>query len=231
MQDTEQVYSKVSTEILARYGKIYDWPLKAQLMGMREMQVHYLMQAAEFLVKTVALPITPQEYLIERNAKQVTLLTQNRLFPECKILPGVERLVTHLKQQGVPIAVCTSSHRKAYDLKTSKHTTFFSLFDAVICGDDPAGTTNNLVVNGKPAPDIFIQGLAALGFTDGFERVLVFEDAPAGVRAGLAAGMQVVWIPDPNLHVDSAIGDQCAQILNSMEEFIPHEYGLSPYQT
>lgn len=37
--DTERVYTEVSSIILARFGAVYDWELKAQLMGRREMDV------------------------------------------------------------------------------------------------------------------------------------------------------------------------------------------------
>jgi pseudouridine-5'-monophosphatase len=98
----------IFSEILARYGKIYDWNLKAQLMGKREMD------AAEFLVKSVDLPISAQEYLDERNKMHASL------FPLCRPLPGVLKLVRHLKKHNIPIAVCTSSHFAGYKLKTSQ---------------------------------------------------------------------------------------------------------------
>lgn len=34
--NTEDVYTKVSNEILARYGKVYDMGLKQRMMGLRE---------------------------------------------------------------------------------------------------------------------------------------------------------------------------------------------------
>jgi beta-phosphoglucomutase-like phosphatase (HAD superfamily) len=54
----------------------------------------------------------------------------------------------------------------------------FDLFDGnVICGD------NEHVKNGKPAPDIFNQGLLTIGNGKNIlpQNVLVFEDAPAGL--------------------------------------------------
>jgi beta-phosphoglucomutase-like phosphatase (HAD superfamily) len=41
----------------------------------------------------------PEAYLAERNA------LQNIKFPSAQLLPGVDRLIKHLKQSGVPIAV------------------------------------------------------------------------------------------------------------------------------
>jgi pseudouridine-5'-monophosphatase len=56
-------------------------------------------------------------------------------------------------------------------------------------GDDPR------VARGKPAPDIFLVAAAALGVPAA--ACVVVEDAPAGVAAARAAGMQVVAVPDP----------------------------------
>ena len=60
-----------------------------------------------------------------------------------------------------------------------------SLFRAVITADD--------VVHGKPAPDIFLLAARLLGVEP--TRCLVFEDAEPGIKAALAAGMQVVRVP------------------------------------
>src|SRR5205807_624087 len=46
------------------------------------------------------------------------------------------------------------------------------------------------VVNGKPSPEPYLKGAALLGFAAA--DCLVFEDTPAGIAAGKAAGMQVI---------------------------------------
>jgi sugar-phosphatase len=50
--------------------------------------------------------------------------------------------------------------------------------------------TSDDVTNGKPAPEPYLKGAALLGFPA--SKCLVFEDAPAGVQAGKAAGALVV---------------------------------------
>jgi sugar-phosphatase len=49
------------------------------------------------------------------------------------------------------------------------------------------------IVNGKPDPEPYLKGAALLGFRP--EECLVFEDSPPGIRAGKAAGMQVIAMP------------------------------------
>ncbi|MFC0682647.1 HAD-IA family hydrolase [Lysobacter korlensis] len=48
------------------------------------------------------------------------------------------------------------------------------------------------VPRGKPAPDVYLLAAELLGVTPG--DAVVFEDAEAGIRAGLAAGMRVVVV-------------------------------------
>lgn len=50
--------------------------------------------------------------------------------------------------------------------------------------------TSTDIVNGKPHPEPYLKGAAALGFPA--ERCVVLEDAPAGIRSGKAAGCKVI---------------------------------------
>jgi mannitol-1-/sugar-/sorbitol-6-phosphatase len=66
--------------------------------------------------------------------------------------------------------------------------------------------TSNDVTSGKPAPEPYVKGAALLAVPPA--RCLVFEDAPAGIRAGKAAGCRVVAFrttaPDSELESASA---------------------------
>ena len=136
--DTERIYSEVTNRILEPYGLTFDWSLKSRMMGMRADE------AAKLLVETTNIPITPQQYLDMRNRMH------SELFPTARPLPGVESLIRHLKAHQIPIAVATSSHRAAFELKTLNNKHLFNLFDIIVTGDD-AG-----IARGKPAPDIFL---------------------------------------------------------------------------
>ena len=66
--------------------------------------------------------------------------------------------------------------------------------------------TSDDVTNGKPDPEPYLKGAALLGVPA--LKCLVFEDAPAGIQAGKAAGALVVAFrttsPDPELEIAGA---------------------------
>ena len=73
-----------------------------------------------------------------------------QVFPSAKLLPGVEKLVDHLKSHRIPFGISTGSSREAFELKSKNLKPFFEKFDFILlCGSDPE------VKHGKPAPDAF----------------------------------------------------------------------------
>ena len=60
--------------------------------------------------------------------------------------------------------------------------------------------------------------------------MLVFEDAHNGVNAGLAAKMNVVWVPMPELKNLDKVDSEPALTLSSLEDFKPELFGLPPYE-
>jgi len=70
---------------------------------------------------------------------------------------------------------------------------------------------------------------AAQIIVDGVDpaQCLVFEDAPSGSEAALAAGMSVVVVPDPNM--DHSLYRNASQILSSLKDFDPEYWGLPKF--
>ncbi|XP_043284043.1 pseudouridine-5'-phosphatase isoform X3 [Venturia canescens] len=193
-----------------KYGKTFTWEIKGQTMGL---QSH---ESAVAIVKALDLPMQPQE-LTEQ-----LLPIYNEIFPQASLLPGAERLLRHLKNNNIPIALATSSTEKSYELKTQKSKDVFALFHhRVLGGSDPE------VKKGKPSPDIFL--VAAKRFPDNPDpsTCLVFEDAPNGVQAAVNAGMQVVMVPDENLPKN--LTEKATLVLKSLEQFEPEKFGLPAF--
>ena len=117
----------------------------------------------------------------------------------------------------VPQAIATSSERAVFEIKRTRHAHWFSLFTAVVTGDDPR------VGAGKPAPDIFLVAAGDIGADPA--ACLVFEDSPAGVEAAAAAGMQVVALPDPAVERERFAGADL--VVDSFAELDPADLGFS----
>lgn len=176
--NTEPIYLAVEAKIISRYGKDINTVLP-KLLGRR---AH---ESAAIVLSELNIPLTVEQYLAERDEGL------RKLMPYCQIFPGIEETIRHLKKNGIKNAIATSSTRNLLQVKSQGKDEFFNLFESIICGDD--------VQNGKPHPEIFLTAAEAIG-TDPRECV-VFEDAPAGLRAAATAGMMSVAIPNPKVDI------------------------------
>jgi HAD superfamily hydrolase (TIGR01509 family) len=84
-----------------------------------------------------------------------------------------------------PVGLASSSHREVIDAALAG-TGLGDVFSVVVSSDE--------VATGKPAPDVYLEAARRLGVPP--EACLVVEDSVNGVRAGKAAGMTVVLVPN-----------------------------------
>ncbi|MFO0838516.1 MAG: HAD family phosphatase [Phycisphaerae bacterium] len=110
---------------------------------------------------------------------------------------GTRELLTTLSDAGLLLAIASSGPAENLDLVLTE-TRIGSFFRAVVGGFD--------VPHGKPAPDCCLLAASRIGLSPG--NCVVVEDAPAGIRAGLAAGMAVIGLvgthPADSLHAAGA---------------------------
>jgi HAD superfamily hydrolase (TIGR01509 family) len=109
-------------------------------------------------------------------------IVKNQAIP---VKQGVVELLTWLKDNKIPIAVATSTHR-ALAINKLKLAGLYDFFEHISTGCE--------VKQGKPHPEIFL--LAAKRLKVLPELCLAFEDSNNGVRSAVAANMQVFQIPD-----------------------------------
>ncbi|CAF0964026.1 unnamed protein product [Adineta ricciae] len=213
LMNTESIYTECMQQLCAPYGKNFSTETKLEMMGKSALE------AGQILIRELNLPMTDEEFL----AKSNELYTQ--AFPSAELLPGAERLIRHLANYNIPMAIGTGSSHELYTLKISGHRELFKLFDPVIC------TETKEIRLTKPEPDIFLA--CAEKFPNppiSMSQCLVFEDGENGVRAALSAGMRVVLVPSlPLSNYDPWILKHATLKLDSLLKFDPVEFGLPPF--
>ncbi|EFO18120.2 HAD-superfamily hydrolase [Loa loa] len=214
--DSERVNFQIYQKIWSKYGKIFTPELMLRITGTP------ISNSAPFLIQHFNMDgqLSTEEYRKQYNA------LADELLAKCPLVPGIMRLVRHLAKHKIHMAICTSSNKIEFDAKMAMHKELLDLFSLIVlAGGDPE------IKRGKPAPDPFLVTMNR--FKERVEsaaNVLVFEDSANGVRAAIAAGMQVVMVPDMSyMKPPEEVIDKIGCILKNFEEFKPESMGLPPY--
>lgn len=104
-------------------------------------------------------------------------------------IAGFKEFIADLRRNGINTAVVTSSNQVKMNVVYNVRHEFKGLFDAILTSEDFARS--------KPDPDCYLRGAARFGETD-VRRCVVFEDSFNGLKAGRAAGMNVVGLSTTN---------------------------------
>jgi HAD superfamily hydrolase (TIGR01509 family) len=173
MFNTEEIYTLVGTEMLARRGCEFHDELKDAMMGLRP-------QAAfEEMIRWHGLAETWEEMAAESNLIFVSLLDEY-LAP----MPGLMELLGLLEEAGIPKAIATSSGRELFD-EVFRRCDLRSRFQFILTAED--------ILRGKPHPEVYLSAARRFGVDP--QQMLVLEDSRNGCIAAAAAGAFTVAVP------------------------------------
>nr|WP_262000925.1 HAD family phosphatase [Microbacterium sp. Mcb102] len=170
--DTEPYWMAAETALVESFGGSWSHEDALQLVGSGLLDSAVILQGAGVTMEAQAIV----DHLTD--AVQDSLRTSGVPFR-----PGARELLRDLRSAGIPTGLVTMSLRRmalsVVDLID------FEAFDLVVAGDD--------VDNPKPHPEPYLQAAALLDVD--IADVIVIEDSPTGVRAGLAAGALTLAVP------------------------------------
>jgi HAD superfamily hydrolase (TIGR01509 family) len=160
--------------VLSSRGVILDQAVSERMFGLRQLE------AARLLIEVYGLTDQPLVLAREKEAYQL-----QHLDGQIKPMPGLYELLDEIDRRKLRMAVASSGVRP-YVSAVLQTIGLTERFPAIVSGDD--------VLNGKPAPDIFLAAARVVQTEPPY--CLVLEDAPAGVQAAKAAGMRCVAVPN-----------------------------------
>jgi beta-phosphoglucomutase len=98
---------------------------------------------------------------------------------------GILEIIQFLQDNNIPFGIASSSDYSRI-IHCLSRANMLPMFNIIMGGDQ--------VTNSKPDPEIFIKTGESLNIPP--DKILVFEDSPAGLKAAKAAGMIPIHIPD-----------------------------------
>ncbi len=196
MLDTEKLLVKFWRQAAAEYG--YDMTFE-HVLSIRSLSRKYSIP----LLKGIFGEEFPFEEVRSRRIKLMNSYIDENGF---EIKKGLFELLDFLKEKDIRIAVATATDLERATIYLKKAGAF-DYFDEIICG--------NMIKNGKPEPDIYIEAAKKLGLPA--KECAALEDSPNGIKSAYSAGCRVIMIPDLS-QPDDEIKPMLSAVYNSLDK-------------
>ena len=115
---------------------------------------------------------------------------------EVQLMPGALELIEEAFEQGIILAVATSSYRDR-GKATLDQFDLSKYFSYQVFGDE--------VENAKPHPEIYNKVLGLAGVS--VNKSMAVEDSSSGLQSALAAGLTVCFVPEGETSLDGIEGN------------------------
>jgi HAD superfamily hydrolase (TIGR01509 family) len=197
--DSEQVWNEVKRSLVLDWGGRWHQEAALDMMGMSSPEW------SAYLAERMEVDRPTDEIDVE-----VVSRMQHRYAAGLPLLPGAIEAVERLAARW-PLGLASSSNRVLIDeaLETAGLTQYFAVT-----------VSSEEVPRGKPAPDVYLAAVRALGVAAADAAAI--EDSAAGIRSAAAAGMRVIAIPNPHYPPPADAVAQADVVLNSIGELTPN---------
>jgi len=144
------------------------------------------MQSLNIILDLAGISLNERHKEMLANKKNIWFNDYIERMTPAEIFPGVQELIDSMKGEGIRVGLASSSMNAKTVLRQLR---IQNEFDAVVDG--------SMITRTKPDPEIFLITAERIGLSAG--SCVVVEDAVAGVKAALAAGMKCIGIGSANL--------------------------------
>ena len=198
MLDTQRVWDEAIMTVVERNG---DTPPEGFINDMRGTSL-------EYCLKVVAAWLGSEKVAM-KYIKEVWAEAEAAFEKGVYKKPGLDELLTWLKEHNVRMAVASGSKMEwiEHHLKLAE---VYDYFDAFLSGFE--------VEHAKPAPDVFLATAAKLGCDPA--NTVVLEDSENGIQAAAAGGFIPIMVPDVKQPEDG-IRALCIAVCETLFDVIP----------
>lgn len=196
--DSEGMYYETRKETLAKYGYAFT-PAENK---------HYIAHGWPDTRRRLAKKVGSEQLGSKILKEALALYRKSVREGKLALKPGAVALLQFLQKRGFKNYVTSSSSKELTVLNCQK-TGIASYFIGFISGDE--------VKNNKPAPDIYLHALKVTGFKR--DEAVIFEDATTGIASGLAAGIDVIAVPDRVMPPRKLL-TECTAVLHNLQQAI-----------
>ena len=173
--DSEQRWNEAKEALVREAGGSWRDEAPHVMMGMSSPEW------SRYLAEDLGVPLSRDEI-----NREVVRRMEDGYRAGLPLLPGAGETVRALAARW-PLGLASSSNRELIDLFLEL-SGFGDAFHVTVSSEE--------VARGKPSPDVYLEAAARLGADPA--RCVAIEDSSNGIRAGHAAGMTVIAVPNPH---------------------------------
>ena len=204
--DTEVTWTRAEAALYARYGVEFTLDHKREMLGTSGAKSAMAMERH----------LDQAGRGHELHAELRALVHDELDGAGVDAMPGARELIAALRERRVPIGLATNSGRE-FATRALRAAGVLDCFDAVVSAEE--------VEHPKPAPDVYLEAARRLGVDPG--SCLVVEDSFNGVRAGKAAGMIVVLVPNHSIPPAPGTAELADLVLERLADLEPGAIGVA----
>ena len=196
--DSEQRWNEAKEALVRETGGTWRDEAPHVMMGMSSPEW------SAYLMNDLAVPLGQPEI-----NREVVRRMEDGYRAGLPLLPGAGETVRALAARW-PLGLASSSNRELIDLFLEL-AGFGDAFRVTVSSEE--------VARGKPSPDAYLEAASRLGADPA--RCVAIEDSSNGIRAGRAAGMTVIAVPNPHYPPAQDALDLAAATVTGVAEVTP----------